>query len=86
MGTAVNSFADNVLGMNPPEIPSAPQIVAAPEIRKDTKDLPSQQDADALKVAKDRIEQEKLRKGRKSLRQDLSTATSSVGAGVAIPR
>ena len=83
MGNAVNKMADDLLGMNPPAIPTAPQIVSAPEVRKDTQDLPN---AEAVRASKERLEQEKLRKGRKSLRQDLSVSTSSVGAGVAIPK
>lgn len=83
MGNPVNKLMDNVLGINPPDMPSAPAPQAAPEVRKDTQDLPDQ---NAIAAAKQKLEEEKLRRGRKSLRQDLNVSTSGVGAGVAIPK
>ena len=42
-------------------------------------------DSEAAKTARERIEQEKLRRGRRSLRTDATAANTQGGAGVAIP-
>lgn len=86
MGKPVTKIADDVLGIKlMPEIrvPEMPRMPEAPDPREDIKSLP---DESALRVAKERMEQMKRRRGRQSLRQDLAVDSSSVGAGIFIPR
>jgi hypothetical protein len=80
--------AGNALGLIP-DMPNVdlPAPAAAPEAAPNASPkadggLP---DPQAQAVAADKLAQEKLRKGRKSLRIDLSTGAQAVGSGVAIP-
>lgn len=74
---------DDILGIDPPSIPEAPTVPVAPPKREDLDKLPDQE---AVRASKERIEQMKRRRGRSSLRTDLSTTLGGAGAGIAIPR
>lgn len=68
--------------MKPPSAPP-PQIIQPPPPPEPEKPAPV--DPEALVSAKKKIEQEKLRRGRNSLRIDLSNPAVGGGAGVFIP-
>jgi hypothetical protein len=77
MGQAIGSL----LGIKQPKAPEPVAIIPTPDPEK----AKSPVDEEGAKLASERIAQEKLRRGRNSLRTNLDNPGYAGGSGVAIP-